>query len=166
MTISYKLSTSFRFIWSICKNSYSDFSKDLHCSSHTTTRSMFPAASKHGVPCVWSYWAMQYICARHIAGNEQFVWNQAATNMHMHVKSVNEKPYYVPETRGALPYKPIRDVPFFRVSFFSINSWTGYENWSEIPKRVMTICSRKKAIVFKNKRLLFSRTKGYCFQEQ
>ena len=23
---------------------------------------------------------------------------------------------------GALPYKPIRDVPFFRVSFFSINS--------------------------------------------
>ena len=44
---------------------------------------------------------------------------------------------------GALPYKPIRDVPFF-----SINSWTGYENWSEIPKRVMTICSR---------------TKGYCF---
>ena len=52
---------------------------------------------------------------------------------------------------GALPYKPIRDVPFFRVSFFSINSWTGYENWSEIPKRVMTICSR---------------TKGYCFQEQ
>ena len=25
-------------------------------------------------------------------------------------------------TRGALPYKPIRDVPFFRVSFFTINS--------------------------------------------
>ena len=25
-------------------------------------------------------------------------------------------------SRGALPYKPIRDVPFFRVSFFSINS--------------------------------------------
>ena len=24
--------------------------------------------------------------------------------------------------RGALPYKPTRDVPFFRVSFFSINS--------------------------------------------
>ena len=23
---------------------------------------------------------------------------------------------------GALPYKPIRDVPFFRVSFFSIHS--------------------------------------------
>ena len=23
---------------------------------------------------------------------------------------------------GALPYKPIRDVPFFRVSFFSVNS--------------------------------------------
>ena len=52
---------------------------------------------------------------------------------------------------GALPYKRIRDVPFFRVSFFSINSWIGYKNWSEIPKRVMTICSR---------------TKGYCFQEQ
>ena len=26
------------------------------------------------------------------------------------------------QTGGALPYKPIRDVPFFRVSFFSINS--------------------------------------------
>ena len=24
--------------------------------------------------------------------------------------------------RGALPYKPIRDVPFFGVSFFSVNS--------------------------------------------
>ena len=23
---------------------------------------------------------------------------------------------------GALPYRPIRDVPFYRVSFFSINS--------------------------------------------
>ena len=52
---------------------------------------------------------------------------------------------------GALLYKPIRDVPFFRVSFFSINAWMGYKNWSEIPKRVMTVCSR---------------TKGYCFQEQ
>ena len=56
---------------------------------------------------------------------------------------------------GALPYKAIREVPFFRVSFFSINSWMGYENWSEIPKRVMTL--------FKNKRLLFSRTICYCF---
>ena len=52
---------------------------------------------------------------------------------------------------GAFPYKSIRNVPFFRVSFFSINSWTEYENWSEIPKRVMIICSR---------------TKSYCFQEQ
>ena len=26
------------------------------------------------------------------------------------------------EAPGALPYKPIRDVPFFRVSFFNINS--------------------------------------------
>ena len=42
-------------------------------------------------------------------------------------------------------------MPFFRVSFFSINSWTEYENWSEIPKRVMAICSR---------------TKGYCFKMQ
>ena len=72
---------------------------------------------------------------------------------------------------GALPYKPIRDVPFFRVLFFSINSWTGYENWSEIPKRVMTICSRTKgycfqeqnAIVFKNNRLLFSQLFSSCF---
>ena len=29
---------------------------------------------------------------------------------------------------GARPYKPIRDVPFSRVSFFSIHSSTGYEN--------------------------------------
>ena len=42
----------------------------------------------------------------------------------------------------ALPYKPIRDVPFFRVSFFSLESWTGYENWSDIQKRVITICSK------------------------
>ena len=34
----------------------------------------------------------------------------------------------LPGGGGALPYKPIRDVPFFRVSFFSINSLTGYEN--------------------------------------
>ena len=55
----------------------------------------------------------------------------------------------VPQSRsdpgGALPYKPIRDVPFFRVSFFSINSETSYD------------------YLFKNKRLLFSRTIGYCF---
>ena len=50
-----------------------------------------------------------------------------------------------------LPFKPIWDVPFLRVSFFSINSLRAYENRSEIPKRVMTICSRAK---------------GYCFQEQ
>ena len=39
----------------------------------------------------------------------------------------------------------------FSVSFFSINSRTGHENLSEIPKQVMTICSR---------------TIGYCFQEK
>ena len=33
-------------------------------------------------------------------------------------------------------------MPFFRVSFFSIISWTGYENWLEIPKQVITTCSR------------------------
>ena len=53
------------------------------------------------------------------------------------------------------PYKPIRDVPFFRVSFFSRNSWTEYENWSEIPKRVMTICSKTIGYCF-----------CYCFREQ
>ena len=59
-------------------------------------------------------------------------------------------------SRGALPYKPIRDVPFFRVSFFNINSWTRYHNLSKFPKRVMTICSRTKSYCFKNTRLLFS----------
>ena len=43
---------------------------------------------------------------------------------------------------GALIYEAIRDVPFFRVSFFSLNSWTGYKNWPKIPWRVMTICWR------------------------
>ena len=38
---------------------------------------------------------------------------------------VKERKY---KSRGALPYKPIRDVPFFRVSVFSINSLTEYEN--------------------------------------
>ena len=35
---------------------------------------------------------------------------------------------YIYKPGGALPYKPIRDVPFFRVSFSSINSSTGYKN--------------------------------------
>ena len=56
--------------------------------------------------------------------------------------------FYFPRGEGALPYKPIRDVPFFMVSFFSIHSWTGYQNWSEIPKQVM---------------IIWSRTIGYCF---
>ena len=43
---------------------------------------------------------------------------------------------------GALPSEPIRDMPFFRVSFFSINSRTGYETLPEILKHVMTVCSR------------------------
>ena len=29
---------------------------------------------------------------------------------------------------GGFPHKPVQDVPFFRVSFFIINSWTGYGN--------------------------------------
>ena len=56
-------------------------------------------------------------------------------------------------TRVALPYKPIRDVPFFRVSFFSINSWTGYENWSN---GLWLFVQEQKSIVLKNNRLLFS----------
>ena len=60
---------------------------------------------------------------------------------------------------GALPYKLKRDLPFLRVSFCSINLWTEYENWSEIPKQVMTICSRTIGYCFKNNRLLFP----YCF---
>ena len=45
---------------------------------------------------------------------------------------------------GGLPYKPIRDVPFFRISFFSIN----YDHYDHL---------------FKNSKLLFSRTINYCF---
>ena len=45
------------------------------------------------------------------------------------------------EPRGTLPYKPLP-------SFFSLNSWTGYKNWWNIPKQVVTISSR---------------TIGYCF---
>ena len=37
-------------------------------------------------------------------------------------KDIVIEEYFVPGGGGALPYKPIRDVPFFRVSFFSINS--------------------------------------------
>ena len=48
--------------------------------------------------------------------------------------------------------KPIRDVPFLRVSILSLNSWTGYKNWSKIPKQVMNICSRTICHCF----LLFS----------
>ena len=50
-----------------------------------------------------------------------------------------------PISRGALPYKRVQDVLFFRVLFFSINSETGYD------------------YLFKNNRLLFSRTIDYCF---
>ena len=61
-----------------------------------------------------------------------------------------------PGARGALPYESIQDVPFFHGIIFQHkflngvwklirNSETGYE------------------YLFKNKRLLFSRTIGYCF---
>ena len=47
--------------------------------------------------------------------------------------ALHPMPYIVKATshlraRGVLPDKPIRDVPFSRVSFFSINSGTGNEN--------------------------------------
>ena len=44
---------------------------------------------------------------------------------------------------GALPHKPIRDVPFFRVSFFSLNLLTEHKNPID--------CD----CLFKNNRLLF-----------
>ena len=44
-------------------------------------------------------------------------------------------------------------MPFFMVAFFSISSWTGHENWSEIPYDYL----------FKNNVLLFSRTIYNCF---
>ena len=54
---------------------------------------------------------------------------------------------------GALPYKPINDVPFFRVSFFSINS----------REPGMKIDQTGYDYLFKNNWLLFSRTIDYCF---
>ena len=35
---------------------------------------------------------------------------------------MGKNPSGCPGEGGALPYKPMQDVPFFRVSFFSINS--------------------------------------------
>ena len=46
-----------------------------------------------------------------------------------------------PGRGGALPYKPIRDVPFFRISFFSINSWTGMKIDQKFRNRLW-LCSR------------------------
>ena len=50
---------------------------------------------------------------------------------------------------GALPSKPIRDVPFFRVSIFSLNSWTGY-------KQLIKNSQTGYDYLFKNNRPLFS----------
>ena len=50
---------------------------------------------------------------------------------------------------GALPSKPIRDVPFFRVSIFSLNSWTRY-------KQLIKNSQTGYDYLFKNNRPLFS----------
>ena len=61
---------------------------------------------------------------------------------------------------GALPYKPIRDVTFFRVSFFSINWFP--ERSMKIDQKfrngLLLFVQEQKAAVFKNNRLLFSPT--------
>ena len=56
-----------------------------------------------------------------------------------------------PPGRGYFHINLYGTCPFSRYHFFGINSWTGYENPSDILKQVMTICSG---------------TIGYCFQEQ
>ena len=46
------------------------------------------------------------LCSTYVPGRllemNSFVWNQVATNinLHMHVKTVNEKPYHPPESTG------------------------------------------------------------------
>ena len=49
---------------------------------------------------------------------------------------------------GTLPYKPIWDVPFLRVSFFSLIPEPDMKIDKKNPKQVMTY-------LFKNNRLLF-----------
>ena len=56
-----------------------------------------------------------------------------------------------PRGRGISIYKAIQDVPFFKVSFFSLNSWTRYENWPKIPET-----QTGYDYLLKNTRLLFS----------
>ena len=92
---------------------------------------------------------MNYYNNYHIVRDSE--WNGASQKVYRIVLLFTLGP-----VGGALPHKAIQDVKIFRVSFVSINSWMGYENWSEIPKQVMTI-------QFKNNNLLFSRTIDYCF---
>ena len=63
--------------------------------------------------------------------------------------------YIIPERigggwGGALPYKPIRDMPFFRVSFFSLNSRTGIKIDRKFLNRLLFIQEK-----YKNVSLLF-----------
>ena len=57
---------------------------------------------------------------------------------------------------GPLPYKSSRDVPLFRVSFFSINSWIRYE-------KLIRNSETGYDYLLKNNTLLLSRTTDYCF---
>ena len=55
-------------------------------------------------------------------GNESFTITLKATlvcSIYDSAKRILSQPT---NPGGALPYKPTRDVPFFRVSFFSVNS--------------------------------------------
>ena len=70
---------------------------------------------------------------------------------------------YCSQGGGALPYKPIRDVPFFGVSFFSVNSWTRYEIDQKFRNGLWLFVQEQKAIVFKNNRLLFFLLFSHCF---
>ena len=62
-----------------------------------------------------------------------------------------------PPGGGALPYKPIRDVPFFRVSFFSTNSSErGMKIDEKFRNGLWLFVQEQNAIVFNKNRLLFS----------
>ena len=47
---------------------------------------------------------------------------------------------------GKLPYKPIQDVPFFRVSFLSINSWIGIKIDQKFQSWLWLFFKNKKAM--------------------
>ena len=94
-----------------------------------------------------------HFCASNTIHLQSPTLHQLALKVIMSISSYiqisrNFHSWFLPGGKNLKTYfhNPIRDVPFLRVSFFSINSWTGYENWSETSDDYL----------FKNNRLLFS----------